>query len=227
MRWYKAAQSYNERLQKFKADLPSNIAVRTQIQSSLESLHKRLMNEKQKLNEEEEKYRKMKNNEQRKREQREEQKQELEVYTNSFEWTSLMGQRVRNSAPNSELAANDIYQKNCRIEQFCKTKDVISSYIPLTSKSSTRITRSNTGFAGIDRMWGPRSESHEYCFTRKQRLEKYKRLETGLNWKSRIIAMQCKSVGLGIKKYQIFSLFKFLSFVLSFKLFEFDFVITI
>jgi hypothetical protein len=220
MRWYKAAQSYNERLQKFKADLPSNIAVRAQMQSGLESLHKRLMNEKQKLNEEEERYRKMKNNEQRKREQREEQKQELEVYTNSFEWTSLMGQRVRNSAPDSELAANDINLKNCKI-----------GYIPQTTKSSTRITRSNTGFAGIDKMWGPRSESHEYCFTRKQRLEKYKRLETGLNWKSRIIAMQCKSVGLGIKKYRIFSLLKLnlslVLFFLCYRLFEFDFVLSI
>lgn len=198
--WYKKAKQYNDRLQKFKANLPTNQSIRERLQTDLELLHKQLMAEKKKHSEEEDRYRKLKSIENRNLLLREEQKQELEYYINAFELTSLMGQRVRDSTDVKILSAQDIFYMNNRNEEYCCHRDICSVNVSQSTKSSTRITRSNTGFAGIDRMWGPRSESHEYCFNRKQRLEKYLRLETGLNWKSRIIAMQCKPVDVEITK---------------------------
>ncbi|CAG2100668.1 unnamed protein product [Medioppia subpectinata] len=204
VQWYREAQQYNERLQRFKQNLPRNLEVRHKCQSDLEGLHKRLMAEKSRLNVDEEKYRRLKTVEQNQRLHKEELIQELEGYTNAFEISSLMGRRVRLSSDNSSLNPLQIFNLNIRNENYCnqlKTiRDLIAATVPQNAKLSTRITRSNTGFAGIDKMWGPRSESHEYSFTRKQRLERYQRLETGLNWKSRLVKKHCKSIDVEVDK---------------------------
>jgi hypothetical protein len=213
VRWYREAQQYNERLQKFKANLPSNLTLRHKLQSDLEGLHKRLMAEKNRLNIEEEKYRRMKTAEQNQRLHKEELIQELESYTNAFEISSCMGRRVRlSSSDHSFLNALQIFNLNLRNENFCNQlksiRDLMAATVPQNAKLSTRITRSNTGFAGIDKMWGPRSESHEYCFTRRQRLDRYMRLDTGLNWKSRLVKKHCITIDVEVAKYcTLFTLF--------------------
>lgn len=49
-------------------------------------------------------------------------------------------------------------------------------------------------------MWGPRLFHHEYTFTKTQRLEKYKRLETGLDWRGRLLALSLKPVKVVVEK---------------------------
>ena len=203
LRWFREAQHYNERLQKFKANLPMNSEVRHKIQTDLEKLHKRLMAEKQRQTIEEEKFRRLKSQEQNQRLQKEELKQELDSYSNSFDLSSIMGRRVRLSLENSNLSAVDVFKYiENRIENHCKHKDIVSVSAPQNTKLSTRITRSTTGFAGIDRMWGPRNESHQYSFNRRQRLNRYHRIDTGLNWKSRLVKKHCRRIDVEVAKYE-------------------------
>ena len=203
LRWYREAQKYNERLQTFKANLPSNDLTRLGIQSELELLHKRLMAEKQRQTIEEEKFRRLKTQENNQRIQREELKQELENYCNAFEISSLMGRRVRLSLVKPTLNVVQIFEDMWkRIESHCNQMDILSVSAPQNTKLSTRITRSTTGFAGIDRMWGPRNEAHQYSFTRRQRLERYYRIDTGLNWKSRLVKKHCRRIDVEVAKYE-------------------------
>lgn len=49
-------------------------------------------------------------------------------------------------------------------------------------------------------MWGPRLFHHQYSFNKMQRMEKYKRLETGLDWKGRLLALSLKPVKVVVEK---------------------------
>ena len=202
LQWYREAQNYNEKLQQFRANLPLNITLRQRIQSDLERLHNRLMTEKAKQNAEEEVFRRKKAQEEAARIQKQELSQELDSYANAFEISSLMGRRVRLSLDDHSPNPQQVCVLNYQIEKYCNQMDIVSVSAPQNAKLSTRITRSTTSFAGLDRMWGQRNDSHQYSFTRRQRLNRYLKLETGLDWKSRLVKKHCRTIDVEVAKYE-------------------------
>ncbi len=121
----------------------------------------------------------------------------------TFPLVSAMGQRVYRSLcdRSQALDQNRIEAITKRNETFCSTKIRIriSKKIPKWNKWKTnnieriafRTDFSKNGGIGC----------HQYSFNRRQRLEKLRRFETRLNWKSRLLALNCdQNLSIGLKR---------------------------
>jgi hypothetical protein len=129
----------------------------------------------------------------REKELRESKKEALHL-ASSFDISSFMGKRVFRSLFKA-LDDLDKYLLTVKCENNCfdELVDYLSatnmSFNNLSANSVSRITRNSNNCD-----WNPRRNQHTYCFNKRERLEKWKTLETGLDWRSRLLKSQCKRV---------------------------------
>lgn len=123
-------------------------------------------------------------------------------YISKVDLSSPLGRRLLSNVPNhlrltpSRSDLIPIYEKYCGTSN----KSVFHSLINNMPNSSvisnpikSRITRSNNSINGaVCASWGPRNYTHIYTFSKEQRLERAANLETGLDWKGRILSYCCK-----------------------------------
>lgn len=117
----------------------------------------------------------------------------------SFDISSFMGKRIFRSLFEM-LTDLDKYLLIINCENYCLNN--LFNYLSQSSvnlnNSSNTISRISRNRNGID--WNPRNYQFNYCFNRRQRLDKWKRMETGLDWKSRILKSHCKRLYVKMKK---------------------------
>jgi hypothetical protein len=138
---------------------------------------------------------KVKDDNYRKREKElRESKREALHLASSFDISSLMGKRVFRSLFKA-LDDLDKYLLTLKCENNCF--DELVDYL-----SATNVSISNFSANSVSRIsrnsynsdWNSRKNQHKYCFNKRERLEKWKTMETGLDWKSRLLKSQCKRV---------------------------------
>ena len=107
----------------------------------------------------------------------------------SFDLSSSMAQRLFSTlfCPLNQL---DKYLKTINYEEFCD--DSYGEYTLNSTSSSSFVTRISRTRDGND--WSSRKYHHKYCFNRFERLEKWRQLETGLNWRSRLLKSRCRQL---------------------------------
>ncbi|CAG2110690.1 unnamed protein product [Medioppia subpectinata] len=113
-------------------------------------------------------------------------KESLNVIS-EFDFSSLMGKHMFRQLLCEKLNELQKYMQTLSVENYCLcdfsvkmslNANIAVNYMP-------RITRH-----GSD--WSSRHKHHIYCFNRQQRLEKWRRFETGLNWRSRLLKKRCR-----------------------------------
>jgi hypothetical protein len=115
-------------------------------------------------------------------------------------FSTSLGLRVCRTLPQNCLSSTHIPNTIQKSESFCRTDKSYKSWS--TSKYN------NWNCSSIERktfrtnLTKSSSDSFYYSFNRRQRLEKMKRIETGLNWKSRLRSLHCKQVFVKLFDYQ-------------------------
>jgi len=111
-----------------------------------------------------------------------------------FELSSFMGKRVFRSL---SKPLNDLqkYMKIIRFENYC-----VCQMAPKMSLSANNASGYMPRISRHGSDWSCRHNHHSYCFTRRQRLEKWCRLETGLDWRSRLKKSQCRRLRVKLKR---------------------------
>ena len=105
--------------------------------------------------------------------------------------SSPMGRRVFHSLKTPKLEIRKVQSIVRRYESFCSTRMRFrdKQVVGLNKWSARRIERLTTGLELSQR--NRCFSCHQYSFTRRQRLEKLLRAKTGIDWKSRLLAMNC------------------------------------
>jgi hypothetical protein len=121
----------------------------------------------------------------------------------TFPLVSAMGQRVYRSLCNRSQALDQsrIEAITRRNETFCSTKVRIriSKKIPKWNKWKTKNIETIAFRTDFSKNGG--IGCHQYSFNRRQRLEKLRRFETRLNWRSRLLALNCdKNLSIDLKR---------------------------
>jgi hypothetical protein len=107
-------------------------------------------------------------------------------------FSTSLGLRVCRTLPQNCLSSTHIPNTIQKSEPFCRTNQSykswsISKYNNWNCSSIERKTFRTNFTKGSD-------DSFYYSFNRRQRLEKMKRIETGLNWRSRLRSLHCKQL---------------------------------
>ena len=205
-KWFEDAVEYNKRLNEFKVNLPKNPQEKERIHKELEKCHEELMKRKQKYDKAEvELDHSLSSSEKKKKQQQE--RQQLIEYLQEIDLSSPLATRIRDSAfedEDEDFSMRITYSKIREYEKYCATSRNINQLEKTEqelscSKSSRtkRLMRTNGG-----KTWGHLNYTHKYSFSRQQRLERYKVLETGLNWKSRLLLLHCKKVRVKLTRIQ-------------------------
>jgi hypothetical protein len=137
---------------------------------------------------------KVKDDNYRKREKElKESKKEALLLASSFDISSFMGKRVFRSLFKA-LDDLDKYLLTLKCENNCFNElvDYLSATNMSFSNNANTVSRITRNSSNSD--WNPRKNQHKYSFSKRQRLEKWKTIETGLDWRSRLLKSQCKRV---------------------------------
>lgn len=206
-KWFEDAVEYNKRLNEFKANLPKNPQEKEKIHKELEKCHEELMKRKQKYDKSEiELDHSFSSSEKKKKQQQE--RQQLIEYLQEIDLSSPLATRIRDSAfedEDEEFSMRMTYSKIREYEKYCATPRNINQFEKAEQELSyskptrtKRLIRTNNGV----KIWANRNYIHKYSFSRQQRLERYKVLETGLNWKSRLLLLHCEKVRVRLIRIQ-------------------------
>jgi hypothetical protein len=117
-------------------------------------------------------------------------KQKLLNFVNHFEFSTPLGSRVITTLFGSRLKWDYIQNNINSYEKFCKTHKSLQRVSNDSKFNNNNNKRICSSFE--KKCFKSQEKSFEFYFNRRQRLEKYKRLRTGLNWKSRLLRLHCK-----------------------------------
>ncbi|CAG2100498.1 unnamed protein product [Medioppia subpectinata] len=108
-----------------------------------------------------------------------------------YPFSSPMGHRVMASLRNQNLEVQRVESLVRKYETYCSLK------IRFRNKPDNKLNKwraHNVERLTIGQELSQRQHTldvHQYSFTRRQRLDKWQRLTTGIDWKSRIVALSC------------------------------------
>ena len=120
-------------------------------------------------------------------------------FVSKFEMSSQISDRLVRTLELQSLDPN--HAMNASVKQISLPSYEIrpKNYIKYNDWNSSNIERRSLK---SELSFGLKGNEHKYVFTRRQRLDKIQRMESGINWKSRILLMNCRNVSINLDKIE-------------------------